>query len=81
MFTIDKELLKKDVYTRVANYPTSWSHYSVGDPVADAISVKINTLIKDAIDQNVKMMISDVMSHLIDKLYTADDFEKDIGLK
>lgn len=50
------------------------------DPLMRELNTHIKIQIEDAVRNGVKVLVIEVVEELIDKLYTADDFEKDIGL-
>ena len=82
MFTIDKDKLKlhMDNYIRNSYINIPIAHSGSGE-IARAIDSHITDIVRVSISSGVKEFMVEVVDELIDHLYTADDFEKDMGLK
>jgi hypothetical protein len=96
MFNIDREELKNKINDSInSHYAQNITEHiyisgsgSNSHELADGfnniirgLDARIQNQIKQAFEIHTKTMLRDVMSDLIDSLYTADDFEKDLELK
>lgn len=82
MFNLNKEELKRHMekYIRDVYVDTS-RRYSGSDQISTAIMQTVNNNIDSVIQGAVRELVSESIEELIDKLYTVNDMEKDLGLK
>lgn len=82
MFNVNKEELKNHMnqYIRDIYIDTS-RRYSGSDQISTAIMQTVNNNIDSVIQAAVRQLVAESIEELIDKLYTVNDMEKDLGLK
>ena len=82
MFNMDKELLKRHMEYFVTCLPVPGvGAPSSPDSLIQKMDERTQRIVEDYTRYAIKNMVKDIVNELIDKMYTADDFEKDIGLR
>jgi hypothetical protein len=82
MFKVNKEELKNHMHHFIRDvYVDTSRRYSGSDQISTAVMQTVNNNIDSLFQSAVRELVAESIEELIDKLYTVDDMEKDLGLK